>query len=249
MQSVIIEDEESNRIVLETILNHYCKEVEIVGMADSVESGISLIQDKNPELIFMDIQLIGGTGFDILEKIGPLGASVIFTTAYDQYAVKAFRVNAVDYLLKPIDIEELKSAVRKVRDSEKRQMKSAQIDNLLGDLKKRTTDEPILLISNSVAIDFVRINDIIRVEAQGAYSKFYMRDGKTFIASKVMKEFEAVLRNHHFCRVHQSHLVNLAFISKYLRAKQCILLLNGTKISLSRSRKGQFFGLLEQYHG
>ena len=174
--------------------------------------------------------------------------AIIFTTAYDHYAVKAFKFSAIDYLLKPIDIEELKSAVRKAQAIGSQNLSAQKLQALLESRHKAAARRPILMVANSDAIDFIKIRDIVRIEAQGAYTKFYMNDDRTFVASKVMKEFEFRLKDHTFCRVHQSHLINLDYITKYMRAQHSILMSDGSLISLSRSRKHQFFAMLEEWH-
>ncbi len=245
MKAVIIEDEERSRIVLQNLLETYCPEVEIAGMADAVTSGIKLLREEQPDIVFLDVQIGGGTGFDILDKMEDLHAAVIFTTAYDHYALKALKFSAIDYLLKPIDIEELKVAVRKAglnSDSVEDQYK---IQNLLSNLKNPTQD-PVLLVSTMEAVEFVRIVDIVRCEAEGAYTNLYLRDQRPILVSKVIKEFEFLLQEYGFYRVHQSHLINLKEVHKYVKSDNYLLMRDGAQIQLARSRKEEFFKVLHK---
>lgn len=246
MRTVIIEDEERSRKVLESLLERYCPELEIVGLADSVVSGIRTLKDKKPDLIFLDVRLYDGTGFDILESIGDLDASLIFTTAYDQYALKAFKFSAIDYLLKPIDIEELKQAVKKVLKANNRIYEQTKIRHLLSNMKLGPDETPMILISTMESVEFIHINDIIRCHAQGAYCNIHLRDGSVLMASKVIKEFEFLLKDYGFYRIHQSHLVNIEDVKKYLKRENSLLMRDGTKVQLARSRKESFFDFMER---
>lgn len=245
MKAIIIEDEERSRIVLQNLVETYCPGVEVVGTADSVISGTRLVKAERPDILFLDVQINGGTGFDVLDKSEGLTAAVIFTTAYDHYALKAFKFSAIDYLLKPIDIEELKAAVRKVAASSRQDEEQYKIRNLLSNLK-HPEEDPVLLLSTLEAVEFVRIRDIVRCEAQGAYTQVFLRDVKPVMVSKVIKEFEYLLQDFGFYRVHQSHLVNLKEVRKYVKSDNYLLMRDGAQIQLARSRKDDFFNVLHK---
>jgi two-component system LytT family response regulator len=245
MKAVIIEDEERSRIVLQNLLETYCPEVEVVGMADSVSSSVKELRTHDPDVVFLDVQINGGTGFDVIEKMDHIQSAVIFTTAYDQYALKAFKFSAIDYLLKPIDIEELKSAVRKASTSNQAIVRQYQIQNLISNLKN-PDEAPVLLVSTIDAVEFVRIQDIIRCEAQGAYTQLYFRESRPLMVSKVIKEFEFLLQEYGFYRVHQSHLVNLKEVRKFVKSENYLLMRDGAQIQLARSRKEEFFSALNK---
>lgn len=245
MKAVIVEDEERSRIVLQNLLETYCPEVEVVGVADSVSSGVKELRAHNPDVVFLDIQISGGTGFDVLDKMDQVHTAVIFTTAYDQYALKAFKFSAIDYLLKPIDIEELKLAVRKASNSNQSIMRQYQIQNLLTHIKN-PDEAPVLLVSTIDAVEFVRMPDIIRCEAQGAYTQLFMKDSKPIMVSKVIKEFEFLLQDYGFFRVHQSHLINLKEVKKFVKPDNYLLMRDGAQIQLARSRKEEFFQALNK---
>jgi two-component system LytT family response regulator len=245
LKAVIIEDEERSRIVLQNLLETYCPEIDIVGSADSVTTGVNIIRALQPDVLFLDVQISGGTGFDVLEKLHDLRVSVIFTTAYDHYALKAFKFSAIDYLLKPIDIEELKSAVQKATSIGRQEEDQYKIQNLLSNIKNPNED-PVLLVSTSEAVEFVRIRDIVRCEAQGAYTQLFLRDTKPVMVSKVIKEFEFLLQDYGFYRVHQSHLINLKEVRKYVKSENYLLMRDGAQIQLARSRKDEFFTALHK---
>ena len=245
MKAVIIEDEERSRMVLENLLQTYCPEVEVLGMADSVNEGVDVIAKHQPDIVFLDVQINGGTGFDVLDRLKGQNPSVIFTTAYDQYALKAFKFSAIDYLLKPIDIEELKTAVRKASTTTSQDEDKYKIQNLLSNLKNPNED-PVLLVSTLEAVEFIRIKDIIRCEASGAYTQLHLRDRKPVMVSKIIKDFEFLLQDYGFYRVHQSHLINLKEVQKFVKSENFLQMRDGAQIQLARSRKDEFFSMLHK---
>ncbi len=244
-KAVIIEDEERSTIVLQNLLETYCPDVEVVGNATSVQDGIKTVNALQPDILFLDVQIVGGTGFDILEKLNNTKVSIIFTTAYDHYALKAFKFSAIDYLLKPIDIDELKIAVKKVTAPNQQAEDEFKIKNLLSNIKNPSED-PVLLVSTLEAVEFIRIREIIRCEAQGAYTQLILKDTKSVMVSKVIKEFEFLLQEYGFYRVHQSHLINLREVRKYIKSENYLLMRDGAQIQLARSRKDDFFNVLHK---
>lgn len=246
IRTVIIEDEERSRTVLQNMLGTYCPELEVVDVAASVEDGVKAIRQSQPELLFLDIQLTDGTGFDILEQLDYANIAVIFTTAYDQYAIKAFRFSAVDYLLKPIDIDELKTAIQKITAPQHMSLAQQKLEHLLANIRRSPEDDPVLLVSTMDSIEFVNIRDILRCEADGAYCTLIMKDGTSVMVSKVIKEFEMLLQDYGFYRVHQSHIINMREIRKFSRPDNALIMRDGKKIQLARSRKEQFFDALNK---
>ena len=232
-------------VVLQNLLETYCPDVEVVGNATSVQDGIKTVNALQPDILFLDVQIVGGTGFDILEKLNNTKVSIIFTTAYDHYALKAFKFSAIDYLLKPIDIDELKIAVKKVTAPNQQAEDEFKIKNLLSNIKNPSED-PVLLVSTLEAVEFVRIREIIRCEAQGAYTQLILKDTKSVMVSKVIKEFEFLLQEYGFYRVHQSHLINLREVRKYIKSENYLLMRDGAQIQLARSRKDDFFNVLHK---
>ena len=246
MRAIIIEDEVRSQTVLESLLNITCPDVQVVGTADSITSSIKLIQEANPDLIFLDVQLKDGLGFQVLEELSDIDAAVIFTTAYDQYAIKAFRFSAIDYLLKPIEIEELKNAVEKTRESRHLDYAKKQLAGFIHNLNLSTNDPPLLSVSTSDSVEFVKIKEIIRCEASGAYCKIFVKDSKMIMISKVIKELEQLLQEYNFFRAHQTHLINLSEIRQYKRYDNTIMMSDNSTIPLARSRKDGFFKMINK---
>lgn len=236
---VIIEDEERSRNVLKKMVAKHCPNLKILGEADDVDKGIEIINQYKPMLIFMDIQLKDGSGFDILKNLGKINSKIIFTTAFDNYAIKAFKFSALDYLLKPIEINELVNSVKRLEESELMQQ-TYQIDNLISNLEKPQNEPPLLIVSTIKNFEFLNINEIIRCKAAGAYSEVFMKDHSKYIVSKVIKEFEFLLKEHGFIRVHQSHLINLREVKRYIKGDNLIVMNDDSLISVSKSRKEGF---------
>ena len=222
-------------------------EIVVVGIADSVKRGKTMILREKPDLVFLDIQLSDGTSFEILESLNEINFNVIFTTAYDQYAIKAFQFSAVDYLLKPLDIQEVKQAVDKCLRRKKANLTATQLENLLANMNQNQNNDPILSISTSENIEFVKIKDIIRCEASAAYTDLILRDAKRIVISKVIKDMELLLDEHPFYRIHQSHLINLSEIKKYWKKQNVLEMSDGSKLPIARSRKEGFFGAVTRF--
>lgn len=241
MKCLIIDDEPKSRKVLRHLCNEYCPELEIVGLADSVKEGIKKIDTLQPELIFLDIHMPVQSGFALLDHYKEQADfSVIFTTAYDEYAIEAFRYSVVDYLQKPIDIEELQKAVKKTIAEKNLKPKQLSIlkDNLLIKQIKK------IALTTLDGYTFVKFEDIIHCEAQGNYTYVYLRGGESVLITKTLKHYEDLLLPKGFLRVHKSHLINLHCVRKFLKGKKCMVeMVNGTQIEVS-SRKREI--LLEQ---
>ena len=241
IKAIIVEDEERSRKVLKSLINGNFQDINIIAEADDVETGIQILQTYKPDLVFLDIQLKSGTGFEILEKLNPIESHVIFTTAYDNYALKAFKYSAVDYLLKPIILQELEEAIRKFRVTEEIFLRKHKIDVLLSNLNKKPSEPPTIMVSNVSSYEFIKVDQIVRCEAEGSYCKIFLKDGTTHMVSKVIKEFEALLSQYSFFRVHQSHLININFVKKYIKGDNILVMRDGKNISIARRRKEDFF--------
>ena len=238
IRALIIEDEHRNQLILKQLLEEHCPNITILGYAKTVGDGIYQIRSQKPDLVFMDIQLQDGTGFDIMSQVTDHLPHYIFTTAYDQYAIKAFKFSAVDYLLKPIIGMELSNAVDKVIQKNKQETQIS-IHALLKNIKQ-STDEMMISVPSLKSVDYLKVTELIRIEASGAYSKLIVQDDKVYIVSKVIKEYELLLSDHHFFRVHQSYLVNLKKIKKYIKGEQIVVMDDGTQIPVARNRKDAF---------
>ncbi|MDF1698567.1 MAG: LytTR family DNA-binding domain-containing protein [Saprospiraceae bacterium] len=236
IKALIIEDEVRNQRMLNQLLEVHCPSVQIIGFCERIEDSINQINNLKPDLIFLDIQLKDGSGFDILSRLDKHIPKIIFTTAYDQYAIKAFKYSAIDYLLKPIITDELKAAVKKcTQDSE---FDILKIRNLLEQINPKK--EEYLSISTQKTTEYLRISEIIRFEAQGSYCLICMKDGSKHMISKVLKEFVPKLANQGFFRVHQSHFINLKYAKSYNKGDQIINMIDGSQVTVSRQIKGDF---------
>ena len=238
MKAVIIEDEIRNQLMLKQLLSEYCPTVEVVGAAETVTEATRMVKQCNPDLIFLDIQLKDGTGFDLLVALESETPSVIFTTAYDQYALKAFKFSAVDYLLKPIIAEELCDAIKKV-ELESIQNQKISIQNLIKNLQ-HVNKEPLITISGVNNVEYVKVSEIVRIEASGAYSLIYLQNGESYTISKVIKEYQELLSDYNFFRVHQSHLINIRKVKRYVKGDHVVIMEDGKGIPVARNRKDDF---------
>lgn len=237
MTAIIVDDELHNIENLSSILNKVCAEITICGTADTIADAGKLIANRNPDIVFLDIQMGKETGFDLLKAIPQRNFEVIFVTAYDKYGIQAVKYAALDYLLKPIDADELKLAVEKARQKIASKNNNRQLDFLMDYIRQNEKPAKIALPQQN-EIRYVNVSDIIRCEANNAYTYFFLSGGNKMLISKPLKEYEELLSPHGFIRAHQSHLVNSSFVKSLLKEDGGILLMNdGTKIPVSKARK------------
>lgn len=241
IDTVIIDDEQAAQITLMKFLQMHCSNVNIVGTADGVEEGLRLLKNKSIDLVFLDIKMNDGTGFDLLKRLPSIDFNLVFTTAYDEYALKAFKHSAIDYLLKPIDPLELIDAVAKVTPSNT-DNSAQRVDSMLELYQEKKFDK--IAIPSVDEFYFVRISDIIRCEASSNYTIIYLATGKRIIAPKTLKEFEELLTSDGFFRVHQSHLINLSHIQKFLKTKNKLRMTDASEVEVSRRKKTLFMELI-----
>ena len=241
INAVIIDDEPKNVRVLKNMLREFCPEVSLLGEANNSNEGKELIQQKKPQLVFLDIEMPYGNGFDLLNALMPIDFEVIFVTAFDKYMLQALKYSALDYLLKPVNIEELKVAVQHAEVRIKKNSINQQLTVLLDNFKKHDLGLKKIAVPNAEGFDFILIEDIVRCEAQGAYTRIFTRDSKKILVSKPLKEYENLLPENIFLRVHHSHLVNLNHIKKYNRGRGCYIEMDDvTAIEVATRRKDEF---------
>jgi two-component system LytT family response regulator len=250
LKTLIVEDEARGRSALKTMLSEI-NEVLLIGESPDVEDAIIKIKIHNPDLILLDIEMPFKNGFDLLAALPNRNFDVIFTTAYDSYALKAIKFSAIDYLLKPIDPEELKLAINKTIEKRKQiqHQSNLQMNNLLDNLKTINKQNFKLSLPNASGSIFVPINEIIRCESDANYTRFFLEnEAKVILVSKTLKEYDELLTDFGFCRVHHSHLINLKFIKKYIRGEGgTVVMLDGTEVEVSRRKKEIFQKALENY--
>jgi two-component system, LytTR family, response regulator len=245
LQVIIVEDEPRGRETLKNLLTEYCTDIEIAGMAGTVKEGIDVIRNRRPDLVFMDIELHSGTGFEILENVDRFDFEVIFTTAFENYAIRAIKFSAIDYLLKPIDISELREAVEKARQRRELNLQNNKLWNLVQNFNRQKDDQKIITLSTADGFEFVEIADIVKLEADGAYTLFFIKPNRKLLVSKNLKEYETLLTEYNFYRVHHSCLINLNEVEKYVKSEGgYIVLKDGSTANISQRRKEKFLELM-----
>jgi two-component system LytT family response regulator len=242
LKAIIIDDMELARASLKADLADYCPEVEVIGEAEGVLSGAKLLKQHTPDILFLDIEMEDGDGFDLLDILPNNLDAVIFVTARQDYALKAFQYSAVDYLLKPVDPLLLKKAVAKMSDKLKTNLDQLAI--LKQNIKKDTEFDRIAL-HTSEKIVVTELKDIVRLEAMTNYTYFYFSDGSKLLITKTLKEYDTMLSDSGFVRVHQSHLINMQHVQAYVKSEGgYILMKNGNIVPVSIRKKSYVVGLL-----
>ncbi len=245
IKAIIIDDIEQARITLKKDLQVYAPDVTVIGEANGVIEGAKLLKSVLPDILFLDIQMQDGSGFDLLDILKDIPFKIIFITASDAHAIKAFRYAAIDYLLKPVDPDELTSALTKFREQK---LNENEKYKLLNDSLKnnRKTHERIALHTQD-KIHIVNICDIIRCESSVNYTEFYFTTGKKLLVTKTLKDFEDLLNDQGFYRVHQSHLLNTKFIKEFIKTDGGYLLMNdGSTIPVSTRKRPEVMKMLEE---
>lgn len=244
LQAIIIDDEPDNVKLLSLQLRMYCPQVEVLAECTKSEEGLKNIIELKPNIVFLDIEMPRMNGFELLEKIGNINFSLVFVTAYDKFAVKAFRYSAIDYLLKPIDTKELQDAIKKIENQQK--IDQRQIEHLKQQFKSNNRalpDKLALPFQNGVT--FVPVKDILYCEADDNYTKIIMQDGQSFLITKTMRDIQEVLEEREFLRVHRQFIVNLNLIKKYVKGEGNYIIMNNDKsIPIARNQKDK---LIERF--
>lgn len=243
---VIIDDEKNSSDVLKRLILETGLDVEIIGEANSVETGFIEINEKNPQLVFLDIEMLDGTGFDLLEKFDKIDFEIIFCTAYDKYAIKAFKYSALDYLLKPIDLLELESAINKVAERIGKEKKETSNIKMLLENFARDANSKKIALKGATKIDFVFINEIACLFAQGAYTEVINLGGEMIVSTNPLKYFDSMFEdNTNFFRISKSCLINLNQIKTYRKNSDMIELENGLEVEVARRRRKEFLDRLD----
>lgn len=245
MKTLIIEDEQKSREMLAALVKQNFPQLTIAGLAKNVSEGVEFINTLNPDLVFLDISMPDGTGFDVLEKTQGQKFDIIFTTATDKHALKAIKYSACDYLLKPIDVEELKPTVEKL--IEKYNSKTAAVPNmenlqfLIQNLKRNDDNYQKITLPTGNAFEIVNIKDIIRCEADGSYTNFILVGGKKLMVSASMKHYEDLLPHNDFIRIHHHHLVNMNHVVRFLKVDGGYAIMSdNSQLEVSRRKKDAF---------
>lgn len=238
MRAILVDDERANLENLQRLLEKHCPAAKIVGQSNNMEDAVGLINLHHPDLLFLDIQMGKNSGFDLLNRITEKSFEVIFVTAYDQYGIQAIKFAALDYLLKPVNPDELISAVAKAESRIKNKMQNEQVSFLLQQLKKTETVIPKIALPQQNEIRYVSVQDIIRCAADNTYTFFFLVNGDKILVSKPLKEYSDLLKPQGFLRTHQSHLINPHFVKSWLKEDGGTLLMkNGDKIPVSKPNR------------
>jgi len=236
LRTLIIDDESHIRRSLSTMLAEECPNVDVVGTADGVENGLKAIGKYHPDLVLLDIKMNDGTGFDLLRRLKPINFRVIFVTAFEEFAIKAFRFSAIDYLLKPVSADDLHEAVEKALNSIDHDF-ATQLKVLEDNLNNKDSSEKKIVLKTSDAIWLVKTKEISYCEADSSYTKFFLMNGKTIMVSGYLMEFEEILRDSGFFRVHKSFLVNLSDIVRFEKGDGGFLVMSNNDRVPVASRK------------
>ncbi|MDX1477031.1 MAG: LytTR family DNA-binding domain-containing protein [Saprospiraceae bacterium] len=247
LRAIIIDDERSCVETLAIEIRAYCPDVTVVGQYTSAPDGLKAIQSLQPDLVFLDIEMPFMNAFELLEQCHPISFDVIFVTAYDQYAVRAFDVNAVDYLLKPVQKLKLIDAVNKTAQKREHGLTRTHLEAIVSTIRNATSPLPNIALPTIDGYEFVKVDQIMYAEAESNYTHIHLVTRKKHILSRTLKEVEAMLTGHHFVRIHQSFLVNLTHVSKYMKgAGGYVILTDGSTLNVSRTYKSRLLQLIRR---
>lgn len=241
IRTVLVDDEIDSIRVLQRLLETFCPQIAVVGTASGVETALQVILDTGPDLVFLDIEMAQGNAFDLLNQLLPLQFQVIFVTAFDDYAIRAFKYSAVDYLLKPVDIDDLRSAISRVQEHPLEKDLSQKMRTLLEHVGTLQMSQQKMAIPTITGLLFVPVQEILRFEAKGNYTTIYMANNDTIMATKTIKDYEEALPEAIFYRIHNSHIINLSRIKEYQKGRGGVVVMeDGTVIEVASRRREEF---------
>ena len=247
MRAILIDDEKNCSDLLSHLLAENCPDLQIAGVFNDSQQGVKAIRELQPDVVFLDIEMPQLNGFGVLNEVRDQKFEVIFTTAHDEYAIQAIRFSALDYLMKPIQPQELKTAVERLLTKNENQNIKMQLDLLLQQVQRPKPQLDRIALATSEGMEVVDVKDILYCEAQSNYTSIYFRNGRKLLVSKTLKQISALLKDHLFYRVHQSYLVNLAYVKKFVRSGGGYLILEGEEtVNVAQSRRE---GLLRRLQG
>ena len=244
-KAIVIDDENRTRDLIVKMINSFGLDIEAIAGGTNVQTGIQSIEEMHPDIVFLDIQMPDGTGFDVLKAVKDKNFEVIFITAHEEFAIKAIKFSALDYILKPIDQNELKAAVENaIRTVDEKREETTQFETLQHNINPNVKRRLVLKTQESVHV--VELDTIIRCEADRNYTSFYLTNGKKILVSKTLKEYETLLTGHNFLRVQQSHLINLDYVDRYDKGSGgSVVMKDGSEVPLSPAKRDIFFKILE----
>lgn len=247
MKAIVVDDEKRARETIANIIKLYCHNVQVVAEADTVQAAEAAIEQHHPELVLLDIHMPGGNGFELLGKYKTPPFRFIFITAYQEHAVKAFKFSALDYILKPVNPDELIEAVSRAEGLVHKDNLNAKLDAFISNIGQTTFEPKKIVLKTSDSIHVVSVNDIVRCEADKNYSFFYLLNGKKILVSTTLKDYDELLSAYRFFRVHQSHLVNINHIDRYEKKDGgCLVMKDGSLVPVSVRKKEELLALLHR---
>lgn len=248
LKAVIVEDNVLTAELIASIIETCCPQVEIKGVAHDIENALKIIKEKTPNLVFFDINLHGGTSFDILEKLDHINFKIIFITSFDTYALKAIKLSALDYLLKPVNSAELTNAIKKAEEVISFENTRIQINALRNNIQNKKKEFEKIVLKTLESVYLIDVKDIIRCESGGSYTFFYLNNGKKITVSKLLKEYDELLQDQGFIRVHQSHLININYIDRFDKKEGGLLIMkDGANVPVSYRKKDELFELFDNF--
>ena len=245
LTTILIDDENNSRNVLRQKLGNYCPEIIIIAECDNGETGIKNIEELNPDIVFLDVEMPRMNGFTMLQRLQNRNFELIFVTAYDHYAIKAIKFSALDYLVKPVEVADLKAAVEKAIQKRKHASGNERLEVLLQNLMNEKKEYQRIAIPSMEGLQFISMNDILYLEAQSNYTIIYLKESSKITVSKTLKDFEELLPPATFIRIHHSHIINRNAVEKYIKGEGGqVLMSNGVRIDVSRRKKEEFLKMI-----
>ncbi len=245
IKAILIDDELNSLQNLRQKIDEFCPDVQVIAMAQKPEEAMLLIKHHKPDVIFLDIEMPKMSGFRMLDELGECDFEIIFTTAYNHYAIDAIRISAFDYLMKPIAIDELQVAADRLSKLRSASQTKEKIDILKSSMSEKKSQEDKIAIPTSEGLEFIPIKNILHIESSSNYCKIFFTESKSLLVTKLLKDFEDMLQPYHFYRIHNSHLINLNYIQKYVKANGGqVMMKDGTLLDVARRKKEEFLKMI-----
>ncbi len=238
LRVVIIDDETRSRETIREMLDIYCADIEVVAEGHDVKSGIQVIKQHNPDLVLLDIKMPDGSGFDLIRQIMPVKFKLIFITAFEEYAIRAFKFNALDYITKPIDPTEMQAAIEKAVNAVEGSDLNNKIKTLMEQyMRPAQTDDARIVLKTADVLHLVELKNIVRVTSERNYTVFILNEGENIMVSKSIKEYTEFLEKNNFFRIHQSHLINLVYLRKFVKDELVCVMKDNSEVPVSYRKK------------
>lgn len=245
LKAIIVDDEQASRDTLLNYLTKYCDQVQVVAQADGVKTALPIIHKHNPDVVFLDVEMPYGNAFDLLQQVGDVAFETVFITAFSHYALKALNLSASYYILKPVDIEELVTAVNRIVVLRKEKKESLHNKIIVENINTVNKQLQKMVLPRLDGFDVVQVSDVVRCQADDNFTEFFFANGKKELVCRTLKFYEDTLSDYGFIRIHKSHLVNSQYIKRYIKGKNgTIVMTDGSELELSQQRREQF---LEQF--